>query len=437
MATRAWVVGAAGVVVVALASATSSFGGTAANPGASPVATLSPSSVVATTAAPTVAPLTTEPATELPPITEPPATEPSSTTTSTTTPTTTTTTTTPAYTGPFDGKAFDAVVAAATVAHGDIAAGVAVLRNGEVLHTAAFGMENPFESKPATTHTRFRIASVSKVLTAVAIMQLVEAGSIELDQPFAGQLGLDGPFADPRIGTVTVRQLMSHTSGFAVSRGVFFGHGVDSWQQAANNAFDQVLQFDPGTAFQYSNTNYCLLGLLLETVTGEPFETAIRERVLEPIGAKAHLAPTFDTQAGDALHASSTGRNYMEALGPAGGWVATPLDVAKLASALRLAEIAPTEAALVGKSSVDAMRVPVPVPVEDPPPLNGWSYGLGLMLFGDGSWGHTGTIESTHAIVVNRIDGLTISVLISGKVPDITDNLVGVIDLAVAAATAP
>ena len=63
------------------------------------------------------------------------------------------------------------------------------------------------------------------------------------------------------------------------------------------------------------------------------------------------------------------------------------------------------------------MRVPVPVPVEVPPPVSGWSYGLGLMLFADGSWGHTGTIESTHAIVINRPDGLTVALLVSGKYP--------------------
>jgi D-alanyl-D-alanine carboxypeptidase len=79
------------------------------------------------------------------------------------------------------------------------------------------------------------------------------------------------------------------------------------------------------------------------------------------------------------------------------------------------------------------MRVPVPFPVEVPAPANGWSYGLGLLLFGDGSWGHTGTIESTHAVVVNRPDGLTVAVLVSGKFPTNTDDLLGVIDLAVAA----
>ena len=154
---------------------------------------------------------------------------------------------------------------------------------------------------------------------------------------------------------------------------------------------------------------------------------------MKPIGINARLAPTFDTEAGDAMHASSPGRNYMEALGPAGGWVATPLDVAKLADALRADSPGPH---LLDELTVDKMRVSVTVPVEIPPPANGWSYGLGLMLFGDGSWGHTGTIESTHAVVVNRPDGLTVAILVSGKEPDDTDDLLPVIDLAVAAASA-
>ena len=314
-----------------------------------------------------------------------------------------------------------------------MSAGVAVIRNGEVLHTAAFGMENPFESKVASVHTRFRLASVSKMLTAVAVLQLVQDGSIALDQPFAPQLGANGPFTDPRVASITVRQLLSHTSGFAASRSIFFGHGVNTWHEAATVALGQVLKFDPGTAFQYSNANYCLLGELIERVTGDSFESVIRERVLEPIDAQAHLAPTFDTKAGDALHASSPGRNYMEVLGPAGGWVATPLDVAKLAAALRSDGDGPH---LLDPATVDAMRVPVPVPVEIPPPVNGWSYGMGVILWADGSWGHTGTIESTHAVVVNRPDGLTIAVLVSGKVPSNTDDLLAVVDAAVAASAA-
>jgi D-alanyl-D-alanine carboxypeptidase len=324
-------------------------------------------------------------------------------------------------------------VAAATVDVGDLAAGAAVIRYGEVLHTGSFGMENPFENIAATARTRFRLASVSKMFTSVAIMQLVEAGAIKLDVPFVDQLNVKGPFADPRVAAITVRQLLSHTSGFSASHGIFFGHGVDNWHQAAQSALGQVLMFDPGTAFKYSNTNFCLLGLLLESVTGQSFEAAIRERVLKPIGIKAHLAPTVDTVHGDALHVSGPGRNYMETLGPAGGWAATPTDIAKLAAALRAD---PSGTPLLDQTAVDAMRVPVPVPVEVPPPANGWSYGLGMMLFGDGSWGHTGTIESTHSVVVNRPDGLTVAIMISGKLPYNTDDLLPVIDAAVAAAFA-
>jgi len=363
--------------------------------------------------------------------TAPPTTTIAPTTTSSTVAATTTTAapTTTIDARPFNSAAFDAVISAATVDVGDVSAGAAVIRNGEVLHAAGFGMENPVEAKAASPSTRFRLGSVSKLLTSVAIMQLVDEGRIELDESFAAQLGIDGPFADPRVATVTVRQLLSHMSGFGVARNLYFGHGVDTWQQAAQTAIGQTLISDPGTAFKYSNTNFCILGLMIEKFTGKPFETAIRDRVLRPIGITAHLAPTVDTEIGDAMHATSPGRNYMESLGPAGGWVATPTDIAKLAAALR------DEATTAGLDDeiVDSMRVPVPVPVQIPPPVDGWSYGLGMMLFADGSWGHTGTIESTHAVVVNRPDGLTVSVLVSGKRPSNTDDLLPVIDLAVAA----
>ncbi|MEP7112996.1 MAG: serine hydrolase domain-containing protein [Ilumatobacteraceae bacterium] len=434
MARRVWVIGATGMAVVVLASAAGPSDQTAANPAGSLTTTATTSPTTTSTTISIGAGTTNT--------TEGPQTSTTSTTTTTTisppstttipAATTSTTTTVAQSTGDFNGDAFDAAVAAATVDRGDISAGVAVMRNGAVLHTAAFGMEDPFASRPATVETRYRIASVSKMFTAVAIMQLVDDGSIALDQPFVDQLDLDGPFNDPRVAAITVRQLMSHMSGFSASRNNFFGHGVDTWQQAAADALVQTLQFDPGTAFQYSNTNYCLLGMLLESVTGQSFETAIRQRVLKPLGITAHLAPTFDSDKGDALHASSPGRNYMETLGPAGGWVTTPVEIAQLASSLRT-ELNGIH--LLDRTTVEAMRAPVPVPVEVPPPDNGWSYGLGLILFGDGSWGHTGTIESTHAVVVNRPDGLTVAVLVSGKFPSNTDDLLAVIDLAVVAAS--
>ena len=416
MARHTWVLGGVvGLAAILVAFAAASSGDTSAKSVTTPLETVD---TTVASAEPTSAATTEPPTTSTPP------------TSTTVAPTSTSTTVEPTTTidgRRFNAAAFDAVISSATVDLGDVSAGAAVIRNGEVLHAAGFGMENPLT--PATSSTRFRLASVSKLLTTVAVMQLVDEGAIELDKPFAAQLDRDEPFADPRIATITVRQLLSHMSGFGAARNLYFGHAVETWQQAANTAMNGALASDPGTAYKYSNTNFCILGLLVEKVTGSPFETAIRDRVLRPLGIEAHLAPTFDTEVGDAMHNTGPGRNYMEVLGPAGGWVATPTDVAKLAAALR----DDPEAAGLDQDDVDAMRVPVPVPTETPPPVNGWSYGLGLMLFGDGGWGHTGTIESTHDVVVNRPDGLTVSVLISGDRPSNTDKLLPVIDLAVAA----
>lgn len=329
-----------------------------------------------------------------------------------------------------DFRTFDRAIKSATVDVGDMSVGVAVMRDGVLLHAADFGMESPFEGKQATPASRFRIASVSKMFTAVVIMQLADEHRIDLDKSFTQQLGMAGPFDDPRIETVTVRQLLSHTSGFPVSRGLYFKRGVETWQQAAQTALTLTLQSDPGTAFQYSNTNFCELGLLIESITGQPFESVIRDRVLQPLGIDAHMAPTADSQPGDALHISGPTRNYMEALGPAGAWVATPTGIATLAASLRTDVLG---VHLLDASAVAAMRTPIAVPA----PADDWTYGLGLRLFADGSWGHSGTVESAHAMVVNRPDGLTIALLTSGEVPGNTDDLLGVIDNAIASGYAP
>ncbi|MGZ4738021.1 MAG: serine hydrolase [Ilumatobacteraceae bacterium] len=431
MARRAWVIGAAVGAVIVLATVPNLPRHTATTSATSPSTTVVESAATSTTAplpTSTVAPTAPPTSISAGVVTAPPS--PGRPVRDT--PLFTTTTGSPQNTSPLDAAAFDSVIAAATTDLGDLSAGVAVIRDGQVVHTAAFGMENPFESRVATVHTRFRLASLSKLFTAVAIMQLVNEGAIKLDVSFADQLGVGGPFSDPRVATVTVRQLLSHMSGFPVSRDLFFGHGVETWHQAAKAAFGQTLLFDPGTAFQYSNTNFCLLGLLVEKVTGQSFEAAINARVLDPVGARAHLAPTTDAALGDALHASTPGRNYMEVLGPAGGWVATPLDIAKVVAALRADS---PDDPLLDRATVDEMRVPVPVPVETPPPATWWSYGMGVMLFADGSWGHSGTIESTHAMVVNRPDGLTVALLVSGKFPSNSDDLFTIIDQAVAAST--
>ena len=131
------------------------------------------------------------------------------------------------------------------------------------------------------------------------------------------------------------------------------------------------------------------------------------------------LAGTYDPDPAQVVHPSAPFRNYMEVLGGAGSWVATPADVVTIMASL---DVANPGFHPLSQGIVDLMRTPVLTPTRDRP---GRGYGLGMMVFGDGAFGHTGTVENTHAMVVDRADGVTWSVLVSGEYPGDTGNLAG------------
>ena len=286
--------------------------------------------------------------------------------------------------------------------------------------------EVPEEIEPGD---RFRIASISKVITATVVLQLVEAGQIQLDGPvgevLAAQVG--ATISDPAVAGITVRQLLSHTSGFGSYQRTFFGGQADSCPAAARVGLSAGLVGPPGTAYRYSNLNYCLLGLLVEQVAGRPYEAVVKDRLLAPLGIEGmRLAGTFDRDPAEVIHPSAPLRNYMEALGAAGSWVATPSDIVTIVDSLD-----PTKPGWhpLSPPLAELMRQPVPtVPYPNP---DRW-YGLGLMAFSDGSFGHTGTVESTHAMVVDRPDGVTWSVLVSGEYPWESGDLRGIVDRSLA-----
>jgi D-alanyl-D-alanine carboxypeptidase len=400
-------------------------------------------------------PPTTTPTTETAPSTVPPSTtsRPPSTTTSSTT------TTEPAAVRPAAWKAFDEALASRLLGSGDFAAAVAVAVNGRLVHQGAFGYRvppplppellggtnegQPPDSTPTTTtprqrpddvatNDRFRIASISKVLTATVVLQLVEEGRLELDEAVGRRLGehVGVAVTDPGVAAITVRQLLSHTSGLSGYHNLFFGGGADSCASAARIGLAGGLAVPPAGQFVYSNFGYCLLGLLVEQTTGRKYETEVRERLLEPLGITGmRLAGTIDPFPNEVQHPSVPTRNYMEVLGAAGGWVATPADVVKIVDALDPAK--PGWHPL-SRRTLWMMRRPLRN-VSYPYRRDHW-YGLGLIVSADGSWGHTGTVENAHAMVLARPDGVTWSVLVSGEYPWETDDLRRIFDDAVATA---
>lgn len=341
---------------------------------------------------------------------------------------TTTTTSTPAQEPLPNTDLFDAAIKLHTLDAGSRDVSAAVVFAGQVVHT--FAASTSKSSRPVNIDTNFRIASISKILTAETVMKLVDEDLLQLDEPIVGRIAdtFGITVTDERARNITIRQLLSHTSGISNFLKVFFDAGTYDQMGMLRVALGETLASEPGSTFKYGNVSYVLLGKAIELVTGLSYQDATKKWVLTPLGLDSfRLVGTYEFGTNDALHAVSGSRTYMEQLGPAGAWVATATDVAKLLDSL---DSQSPNVHVISSESMALMKLPAtPVPVG---PL--WDYGLGLRLFVSGEWGHSGSIENVHSMVIHRPDGLTVSVLVNGTKPKHTDDLIDAINAAVLAA---
>lgn len=179
-----------------------------------------------------------------------------------------------------------------------------VAENGEVLYERALGLANAASGQRNTQDTRFVMASVSKPFTAVAVFQLIEKGKLRLDEKVQHYLK-NFPYPD-----VTLRHLLGHTSGLPNTEELFTPLlEQDTCRQYSNadllaalKSLGKPLHFRPGSQFEYSNTNYSLLALLVGEVTGQPFAIYMHKRIFVPAGMNSTeiLTPNFQFPAGYA-----------------------------------------------------------------------------------------------------------------------------------------
>ena len=323
---------------------------------------------------------------------------------------------------------FDAAIKLHTLDAGSRDVSVAVVFQGQVIHT--FAASSTKSSRPAKVDTNFRIASISKILTAEAVLKLVDQGLLQLDEPIVGPIAdtIGLTLFDERARNITIRQLLSHTSGISNFLKIFFEAGFYDQMGMLTETLGQPLATEPGSTFKYSNVNFVLLGKAVELATGIAYQDAVKELVLDPLGLNSfRMVGTYEFGPSDALHAVSGNRTYMEQLGPAGAWVATASDVAKMIASINARSPSPH---VLSKESMKLMITPATP--QGVTPL--WDYGLGLRLFASGEWGHSGSIENVHAMAIHRPDGLSVSVLVNGSKPKETDDLIAAINAAVLAA---
>ena len=272
----------------------------------------------------------------------------------------------------------DASARAELAATGVPAISSALVRDGRLVYAQAYGEADLESHQPAKTSTRFAIGSVSKQLTAAAVLLLVEQGKLSLEDRVSKFL----PDLR-RASEVTVRQLLSHTSGYQdyfeqefipadKQRPTTVAHILQTW------ATDIALDFDPGTKWQYSGTNYVILGRIVELVSGLPFYTFLDRNVLRPVGiTDAVLAdgtpPTGPGEAQGYLRyglgpphpAPRIGENWLYAMA---GLSMTAEDVAKW-------DLSVLNASLLSRASCQAMATEVQTTDGTPT-----GYGLGFFV---------------------------------------------------------
>jgi N-acyl-D-amino-acid deacylase len=331
-------------------------------------------------------------------------------------------------------ESFDAAIEAFMKERGAPGGALAVVKDGRLVHAKGYGWAD-VEAKVAVEPTSlFRIASVSKPITAVAVLSLVQKGKLELDAKAFALLGLEpGEKGDRRLAEITVRHLLHHTGGWdreksgdPMFKSVEIAEAMGAVPPADASAIirwmmGRPLDFDPGARHAYSNFGYCVLGRIIEKVSGEPYEAHVRKAVLEPMGiTRMRVGKSLlkDRAEGEVRYyqpkataeRSVFGRDgernvpwpyggfSIEAMDAHGGWIASAVDLARFASSL--------EKVLDAKSLETMFARPAGL---KPSPAY---YACGWMVRPIGSSGkantwHNGSLPGTGTLLVRRHDGLT------------------------------
>jgi CubicO group peptidase (beta-lactamase class C family) len=319
-------------------------------------------------------------------------------------------------------------------------ASIAIAKDGKLIYAHGFGYADTASKTEAQPYSQFRIASISKLVTAVGIMKLQEEGKLALTDSVFGSKGIlndtfYGEPKDKRVYKINVAELLSHEAGWTqrygdqmfmplvVAEKMGVKPPVDT-KTIVKFALEKRLQYIPGTGKAYSNLGYSILGLVIEKVTGMSYEDFCRKTILEPLGIydmkiagnlpseKAPFEVTYYEPADVVLKPSiygtgemvtpSYGGNDIRALGAAGAWVATAPDLMRLLLAVDGFKTRPdilTDQSIRFMTENDNGFAPV-----------GWK---GTVM--DGTWWRTGSFPGSAGMMKRQSDGISWVVLFNSS----------------------
>jgi CubicO group peptidase (beta-lactamase class C family) len=316
---------------------------------------------------------------------------------------------------------------------------VSITKDEELVYAKGFGYADIEKNERVKPGHLFRIASVSKLLTAAAIMKLYEEDLLDLDKTVFGPNGiLDTTFfngyRDKRYEEITVRHLLNHSAGWSRMSGDPMFNSLSIARKMkidlpldADNIIDYTLSrnlsYNPGTRYSYSNVGYAVLGKVIEVISGMPYEDFVILNILKPAGIHdMHIGKSFYHErypnevtyynAGKAIKTNAFdgsgeivplfyGGNNIELLGPAGGWVASAPELAKLLTVLDGFD---KQQDILDRETLEMMVDP-----------DFAGYGL----FGwrgidqSGTWWRTGYLNGSTAMMVRQKNGLNWVILMN------------------------
>ena len=339
-------------------------------------------------------------------------------------------------------------------------------KDGRLVYARGFGYAVVDPQQPVQPTSLFRIASVSKPITAVGVLQLVDRGRLKLDDQVFGLLKHQRSpdsvqVIDARLKDITIRQLLQHRGGFdreksldPMFRSIQIAESLHTRPPAKPDdiirfMMGRQLDFDPGGRYAYSNFGYCLLGRVIEQVSGTSYEEYVRRELLAPMGIhRMRIGRTllddlaigevhyYDPDKGTGYSVVGGQRGvrvprpygswYLEAMDAHGGWLASAVDLVRFASRVQRA---PQDGLLSHQTCTDMIaRPPGPAGLDNSGQPKPDYYGLGWSVRPVGDSGkynlwHAGQLPGTSAILVIRHDGLCWAVLFNtsrtadGKAP--------------------
>jgi CubicO group peptidase (beta-lactamase class C family) len=340
-------------------------------------------------------------------------------------------------------------------------AAIAIAKDGRLVYARGYGVADLSTGEPVRPDSLFRLGSVSKTVTAVALLHLYERGNLDLEAPaYLGIQPLPGARPDSRTAAITIRHLLHHTGGCGRDTGTdplnaaavleaarLLGVSPPAGPDAlVRYVMGLPLESDPGSTFSYSNYGFLLLARVLERLSGQPYETFVRNSILAPMNIRRMALGRADPLPGEVRYYELPRPVLELSLAPGarrllprpyanfetlagdgcGRWVASPIDLVRFISHIEGSRLP----AFLQPATFDLMlERPSPFVSQDRTGKT-W-YGLGTVASSAGngrSWSHSGAYAGNLAAYGSLGNGVVYAFAFNAWPPDFPRLLTGAAD---------